>query len=253
MSEKTSQEMGYGERIGSGGNDAILAAFFIRILLKLGIPIGRFQALLDRYIVRVGLASNMAEISTSRSALRRELLSPTMTWKVFIKGLRFLQINKVDFDLVLYRDPISNSEAEEMNQKMVTTHSINFLVEEEYRADPEDENQTSFLAKFLEEILEDLNIRMPDKEGQNKKDRDKVFDEYLDRYIQFYKPIVLKNKDEHYTTKCSLKREILKSNISWKVFVKGIIFILTNRMIIKMKLYHNNGFITEHVYPISFK
>ena len=231
MSDLKSQEIGYGEKIGSGGSDAILSSYFRNILVNLHIDITRFQALLDKYIISQGIANNSAELSTSRSALRRELMSMTMTWKVFIKGLMFLRVESMMISLILYRD-----------DNKTTVHDYEFkLVDDKSVEDSDD--QPNVLATFFKEILENLEI----DEDQH----EEVFKEYLDHYVRFSKPGSSPN--EQYTAKCSLRREISKANISWKVFMKGLIFLRTYKMIINLKLKHRNNLITKHTKTLRFR
>lgn len=242
MSDLRSSELAYGERIGSGGSDAILASFFRDILFNLDIPVDRFQALLDRYIISQGIATNTAEISTNRSALRRELISTTMTWKVFNKGLKFLRAEDAILKVTLYHD-----------DARVTHHECVFRVDEQNNA-PDDDSETNTLAKFFREILQDLDVD------------DDMFQSYLDKYVKFAKPktmtgvsleempkLIAAKRAEEYYAKCSLKREILKDSISWKVFVRGLIFLGTKKVKFDLKLFHKSGLITRHEKIVSFK
>lgn len=226
MSDLKSQDIVYGERIGSGGTDAVLASYFRDILFKLSIDINRFQALLDRYIISRGIATNTAEISTSRSALRRELMSQTMTWKVFIKGLMFLKVERVSMEMILHREDAKTS-----------LHEYTFEIKEQKEDD--DSEEPNILADFFHEILTELDVD------------DDMFQYYLDTYVKFSKPG--SSPVEQYTAKCSLRREILKNNISWKVLIKGLIFLQTHKVEFKLQLFHKNGRVSEHHKTLTFK
>ena len=43
-----------------------------------------------------------------------------------------------------------------------------------------------------------------------------------------------------------LYEELLKSTMTWKVFIKGLLFINVKKFDIKITLYHANGSITNH-------
>jgi len=90
------------ERIRSGGQESVLASLFRSIIFDLGIGIERFNVLVERYMVRAHLPTNLKEASSVRGNLRKELLKPSMSWKVFIKGLKFLNIKKFDLNVTLY-------------------------------------------------------------------------------------------------------------------------------------------------------
>lgn len=88
-------------KINSGGHDSILASFYGDILTNLGI----FRMEWDRYMKdylhdkRNGIPQNNRDLSSARGNIYKELSKQGMTWKVFVKGLRFIKINK--FELVL--------------------------------------------------------------------------------------------------------------------------------------------------------
>ena len=88
--------------IKSGNDDSILASFFRTILFDIGIETGKFNILLEKYIKRAHLPNSTAGSSSTRNNLKKELLKPTMSWKVFIKGLVFLNIKKFELTIVLH-------------------------------------------------------------------------------------------------------------------------------------------------------
>lgn len=85
--------------IQNGSPNAILSRMFKMICYQRGITPDVFNALLERYIVRAKLPRNLRDISSIRGNHRKELMKDTISWKVFIKGLCFLNISR--FDLVL--------------------------------------------------------------------------------------------------------------------------------------------------------
>jgi len=83
----------------SKGVDGILANLFRTILYKHGVNTMKFNRLLERYINKTYKTITSKEATSVRGNLRKELLKNKMSWKVFLKGLYFLNI--VKFDLVL--------------------------------------------------------------------------------------------------------------------------------------------------------
>lgn len=222
----------YGERIGSAGPDSVLAGFFRKILFDLKINSNRFQALLDRFILSQGYAGNSIEVSMSRSALRRELSDTTMTWKVFVRGLQSLRVEKAVFGLVLYRD-----------DGEVTGHERVIDIKEEVSDSGED---VGTLAVYFKDILEYLKI-FPDDKSETPNE----FDKLLNYYVRMSKPGgALADQSQ---VKCSLKRELLKSRISWKIFVKGIIFLRTYKMIVSVQLIFRNKLVSYHHTTLVFR
>jgi hypothetical protein len=52
--------------------------------------------------VRNNIPQNIKERSSARGNLRKELMRPVMTWKVFCKGLRFIKIKRFSIIIRLY-------------------------------------------------------------------------------------------------------------------------------------------------------
>lgn len=61
-----------------------------------------FNVLLERYIIRSGINQNLKEISSVRGNLKKELLKSSMSWKIFIKGMRFLGVEKFKISITIY-------------------------------------------------------------------------------------------------------------------------------------------------------
>lgn len=102
MADHREAQKPYGEEIRTGSSDSILASLFRTILSELGINWARFNVLLERYVVRANIPLNVKEISSVRGNLKKELLKSVMSWKVFIKGLMFLNVRKFEITVRLY-------------------------------------------------------------------------------------------------------------------------------------------------------
>ena len=92
----------YGEEIKTGTSDSILASLFRTILDDLNVNMSRFNILIAKYIIKANIPLNVKEVSSTRGNLKKELLRSVMTWKVFIKGLLFLNVLKFDITVKLY-------------------------------------------------------------------------------------------------------------------------------------------------------
>jgi len=90
------------DEIKNGDSDSILASLFRTILDDLNIDIKRFDSLLENYITRCKLPKDPKNLSIVRSNKKRELLSLKLSWKVFIKGLMFLNVKKFDIQITLH-------------------------------------------------------------------------------------------------------------------------------------------------------
>jgi hypothetical protein len=90
----------------------------------------------------------------------------------------------------------------------------------------------SILASLFRTILIDLGIT-PMR-----------FNVLLEKYID--KSNIPKNIKEVSSLRGNLKKELLKSTMSWKGFIKGLIFINIKRFEVRITLHHGSGKITEH-------
>jgi hypothetical protein len=91
----------YLPEINSGGTDSILASMFRSMIESLGINHNRQHHLMNMWLndPKNGIPRNIKDQSSARGNLQKELFKTKMSWKVFCKGLRFLNI--VRFELVI--------------------------------------------------------------------------------------------------------------------------------------------------------
>lgn len=87
------------------GVSGVLSRLFRLILVELNISPMKFSALLADYVrdKRNRVPDNRHDQSSIKSNLTKELSRPDMTWKVFCKGLKFLQFTKFEICLKCYR------------------------------------------------------------------------------------------------------------------------------------------------------
>lgn len=86
------------------GANGVLSSFWRTILRNLNITGPRFSSLLQDYIMdsRHGVPNNRMDQTSMRGNLTKEFAKPQLTWKVFMKALRFLQIYKIDLTIKTY-------------------------------------------------------------------------------------------------------------------------------------------------------
>ena len=58
----------------------------------------------EKYMAEAGLDTNIKQASNARRNLKKELLSTSLSWRVFIKGLIFLRVRKFDLNIRLYHN-----------------------------------------------------------------------------------------------------------------------------------------------------
>ena len=79
----------------------VLARLFRQILLDVKMTPLMWNNLMIKYLndPENGIANTGRERSSARGNLNKELHRPNMTWKVFLKGIRFLRPMKVRFEV----------------------------------------------------------------------------------------------------------------------------------------------------------
>lgn len=84
--------------------NGILSRLFIVMISNLGITVQRWGQLMADFVTdpRNGVSDNRRDQTSARGNLHKEFSKQQMTWKVFIKALRFLRFVKADFIVVAY-------------------------------------------------------------------------------------------------------------------------------------------------------
>lgn len=90
----------------------------------------------------------------------------------------------------------------------------------------------SVLASLFRIILQDNNITAI------------RFDKLLRDYVKRTNPPT--NMKDEASLRGNLKKELLKSIMTWNVFVKGLTFLNVTKFEVSVKLYHFNNKVTEH-------
>ncbi len=100
------------------GSSGVLSRLFRKMLIDLNVTPMKFSGLLADYVrdSKNKVPDNRRDISSVQGNLTKELSRPDMTWKVFCKGVKFLQFTKFEICLKCYRNNSENS--------AYTVHSI---------------------------------------------------------------------------------------------------------------------------------
>lgn len=93
------------------GYNGVLAGLFARVLYELKIGPLRWYALMADFIndSRNATVSNQKDRTSMRGNLLKEFSKEQMTWKVFMKGLRFLQVQR--FQITIHAWHANGSES----------------------------------------------------------------------------------------------------------------------------------------------
>lgn len=215
----------FGEQIRTGTSDSILSGLYRAILEDIGIKDeGRFMMLVNKHVTRTVTPEEFTEISSLRGTLRSILMQQTMTWKVILRGLMVINVIKVDVGLHLYFDDGDMKDCAVM-RSIDLDPTTNPFGKDLYKKD-------ATVSHLFKDILVAMNITT------NK------FNDLIAQYI--IKANIPINMERVSSTRGNLKKELLKSTMSWKVLVKGLIFLKVPRFVIGVSLYHKNGKVTNH-------
>lgn len=83
------------------GANGVLASLFRKMMYDIGMTNARWDVLMTEFIndVQNGVPGTQKDRTSMRGNLTKEFGRPQMTWKVFCKGLRFLQMR--EFEVVI--------------------------------------------------------------------------------------------------------------------------------------------------------
>ena len=86
----------------TSGGSGVLARLWRTIFLDLDIGPIKFGKLLEEYVTTAsnGIPNNRKEQVSYRGNLIKEFAKSQMTWRIFIKALRFLNITRIEITLV---------------------------------------------------------------------------------------------------------------------------------------------------------
>lgn len=104
---------------GPSTSSSVLSRIFRNMTVDLGLSaLSAWDRLMNQYIndARNCVPRNKKDQSSARGNLQKELLKPEMTWKVFLKGIRFLGIISFEINII----------AKHANGKQtIHSHSVN--------------------------------------------------------------------------------------------------------------------------------
>ena len=86
----------YGVPVNSATPDSILASLLRKIYYDVNIDIAKFDILVSRYVSKFSKSALPKVISSEKGNVKKELLSETISWNVFVsKGLALINAKKI--------------------------------------------------------------------------------------------------------------------------------------------------------------
>lgn len=201
-----------------------LRGFYGKILADLGVGISKLDELMESYLInpknfpKGKIPLNSKERMVARGNVRKEILSSSnMTFKVFNKGLRFLNVKKIVYYIEI-------------------AHENNTISQYCYFGDN--------VREMFNIIYNDIK---PTKETINK-----WLDDYINNENNFKDSIFPKTKKEKMICSNYVKKEfLLTPKMSFKTFIKALKLIKVKYFTIRVQLTHNNLTVTEHEYSLN--
>lgn len=93
-----------GSPVTTGGVTSILSRLYGKILLELGVGTTGINRLMEAHLnnPKNGIPQNLKERASARGNLSKDLIKPTMTWKIFCRLVKFLCVPKFEITITLY-------------------------------------------------------------------------------------------------------------------------------------------------------
>lgn len=209
----------------AGGVDSILAGLWRKILLDLDIDDSTLLDKIDRYSKKItpGQPDRSAQI---RGNLRTDINKDAMTWYTFTKCLKMLGVEYLEIKFTLH------------HLRLKSLHTIRVAmdkidVEEETEKDPK---EPSALSIFFKGIMHNLGVGLT------------LFESLLEQYMRREKITVNLRNMTH--IRGYLKKDFFAPKMSWKSFVKGMVFLCVLKMDLEATLKLRKDQISIHNYQV---
>lgn len=220
MQERKHQVRPLDSDIRTGNTGAILAKLIRTIFADIGIKEqDRYEALFVRYVQKAQNHPDAKRMMALRAGLEKELLKTSISWKTFMRGFDFLNVASFEFKIALERKGSDD----------VSVHGV--------AAKPmEDSRAGEVLASLLHQIFFDLQIAHDGKRWND------LIHQYIDQSTRS-----TIEKRQRATMRAGISKEIAKSNMTWKIFIKGLMILEVQAFTIRMEIKHANGKRTIHL------
>jgi hypothetical protein len=211
-------DKGISQTRGIGG---ILARLWRETWQGLNMSPSRFESLLTDYITSANkkLPDDRVTLHLTRGNMRRELEKDTMTFKVFIKAMKFLKVQCLKVIVVL-----------EHATGRKTSHQLDIDLKVSVL------RGSTLLAKLWGEVQKDLNVT-------NDTNR---FEQLLTDFIVNAKQGIPESRLSRHLTRGNMRRELEKDMMTFKVFIKAMKLLKVRNFKIIVELDHLTGETTAH-------
>lgn len=219
MAARKHKELPFETKITTGGIGSIPAALIRKIMHENHMDIQSYNNLMHWYVLRAQQNANRNDRMAARAGLSQELMRESITWKTFMSGLRFLNIGKFDLDiLAIFNDGHARRPVLKMDLRTLEGDG---------------------------EILSTLYHQLVEQEGNTPE----LHQARLTAYIE--KTRGQQSKKDKAAARASLSKELQKSAMTWRTFIKGLVFLSVMKFTLTITLYHRNKPKTMHFVKVS--
>ena len=206
----------------TGGADSILAELFRVMKHDLNVSEALLESAVQRFSMKVAEVPDHKKLLGAKSNFLSALNKATMTFKTLHRGILILGAKKYKISIVGKRADGSYETA----SKTLEINNTDFI-------DSKDEIIETFLLDMFKQ-LNHLSI-------ENTKDFANLFEDYA-KLVG-----VLPDNIDRSKERASLKKDLFKaSKLSWKNFVKGLLFLGFTEFDIVISINHKSGKLTTH-------
>lgn len=124
------------------GINGVLSRLFRLLMIDMKIDAMRWGSLMNAYIkdARNDIPNNRRDQTSIRGNLTKEFARPQMTWKVFMKAMRFLQVSNVKITIEVTHSSRPNPTLTSVNIPLTPAAAVGTMDEELPEQKEEDED-----------------------------------------------------------------------------------------------------------------
>jgi hypothetical protein len=221
----------YGDEVTTGDFGSALSCMFRVILKDLSISKNQFLILLRRYILKTETISSNSEDAGTVLCINseRELLNSSISFKVFLKSLMILNIKEAKITIIL----TDESGIESVHSEVIFLGKELSILS---KPDLKITNQDMILKSIFDSII---TARMINTHK---------FNELLVRY--FKEKYTSPNVKDVASVRTNCKKDFFRKTMTWKTFIRGLIFLRMVKFTMLWELTHTNNRVTTHAQEV---
>lgn len=209
----------------SGGDDNILAGIWRKILNDLEVSDTVVYDRINTYAEKV-MKDQPEKIQQVRGNLRMDVNKKGMTWFTFTKCLRVLKVESLEITFTFH------------HLRKTTTHILKVDLDDDFFSPTKekDNKDPTVLSTFFKEILMTLGVGV------------REFENLLEQYMRRERLVI--NLRSKTTIRGYLKKDFTSPKMSWRNFIKALVFLCVLKVDMNIRLNFPRGNSTLHTYEV---